>query len=116
RTNRVFFLRRLMRHQQQTIANSLHGRGNIIEIADIFAVVVQIQLQAQAIAQDFGGDVIDVVKSIIVVRLISTVIQCVQVSDHLAGTVGDGGEVIRGESVQLPFVAFNARLGGIGGG
>ena len=65
---------RILRHEQQGIADGLHRGGDVIQAAYILAVVVQIEIKAEAIAQDGRGDIVHVIKVILIIGLIGGVI------------------------------------------
>ena len=108
-TDCIDLLRCLVRHEHEGVADGLHRRRNVIELAQVLAVVVKVEFQAQAVAQDGGGHVVDVVEVVIIIRLVRAVVQGVQVRHHLARAVRDGGVVLGREVLEFAVESGNAQ-------
>ena len=105
-----------LRHEQEGITDRLDRGLDVVQTAQEFTPVVQLQLEGEPVAQDRGGEPIDVVEVVLVVGGVRGVVERIHVSDEVADAVRDSTPVLGTEVLQLSVEAIEPDLGAHGGG
>ena len=97
-----------LRHQREGVPDGLHRRVDVVEAAQVLALVVEFQLEGHPVAEQRGGEVVDVVEVVFVVGGVRGVVEGVHVGNDVADPICDGAVVVRAEVLQVPVVALEA--------